>query len=204
MVGMSAKDDSSGRNAELPGHLGDIMSSRETSTIIDGDYTPLERILLTANGNLQRILSSYFNAKVTVEILRNEVVQDTDNKEIMLFDREVDIHCLGKICCNAKSSITLSSPKYIEMIKSNQVGIGQLFRYVNILPEFELLMVRRDKDYLIRKYSLETKGIQCVITESFPNHLFSDGLNLVNLSSSEHDSKASHFRSINALSPHLI
>jgi hypothetical protein len=38
---------------------GDIMSSKvniETSILLKGEYLPMERVVLTANGNLQRIM----------------------------------------------------------------------------------------------------------------------------------------------------
>ena len=37
-------------------------------------FTPLERIAITANGNLQRLISSYYNAPVTVTCILNEEV----------------------------------------------------------------------------------------------------------------------------------
>jgi hypothetical protein len=36
--------------------MGDTFSDLETHTFVNGDFTPLERVVLTANGNLQRIL----------------------------------------------------------------------------------------------------------------------------------------------------
>ena len=42
--------------SNVPAHFGDIMACRETAASVVGEFTPLERILLTANGNLQRII----------------------------------------------------------------------------------------------------------------------------------------------------
>ena len=67
------------QDALSPHHFGDIMSSNETRLVFppqDNYYTPIERILLTANGNLQRILSAYFNATVTVDIIYNNQLDD--------------------------------------------------------------------------------------------------------------------------------
>ena len=45
-------------NVEItPDNFGDIMSYKETLILFPDEFTPLERILLTANGNVQRILS---------------------------------------------------------------------------------------------------------------------------------------------------
>eukprot|EP00953_Heterococcus_sp_UTEX-ZZ885_P023801 13068-Heterococcus_DN1.PRE.2 len=37
-------------------HFGDIMEGNSTGVVVMADFTPLERVLLTANGNLQRII----------------------------------------------------------------------------------------------------------------------------------------------------
>jgi hypothetical protein len=40
----------------VPSHFGDIMSQSDTTNILQGDFSPIERIFLSANGNLQRLL----------------------------------------------------------------------------------------------------------------------------------------------------
>lgn len=40
----------------VPNHFGDIMSYRETSISFPIGYSPIQRVLLSANGNLQRVL----------------------------------------------------------------------------------------------------------------------------------------------------
>jgi hypothetical protein len=37
-------------------HFGDIMEGNSTGVVVMADFTPLERVVLTANGNLQRII----------------------------------------------------------------------------------------------------------------------------------------------------
>ncbi|KAJ3255995.1 hypothetical protein HK103_005802 [Boothiomyces macroporosus] len=152
----------------VPAHLGDIMALTETNTILSGDYSPLERICLTANGNLQRILSSYFNSKVTVGIIKNEKLNQTN----LVYDRVVNLNCQGRTLCVAESTITITDGKIIQLIESKTVGIGQLFRYLNILPEFVLLEAGREPDSFWRVYLLKSPGIVCKIKEIFPNDLF--------------------------------
>lgn len=55
------------------------------------EFTPIERIILTANGNLQRILSAFFNAAVTVKIIYNNVI--TANE----FDRKVHLQVKNQV-----------------------------------------------------------------------------------------------------------
>ena len=40
----------------IPNNFGDVMSSRATTLLLPDEFSGLERICLTANGNLQRIL----------------------------------------------------------------------------------------------------------------------------------------------------
>ncbi|TPX69978.1 hypothetical protein SpCBS45565_g02034 [Spizellomyces sp. 'palustris'] len=159
----------------VPRHFGDIMSSRETTLILPSDFSPMERILLTANGNVQRVLSAYYNSTVSVDIIHNELISDesASNAETeSVFRREVNLCCLNQICCNAKSTVTITDPEYLRLILEQQVGIGQLFRYLNILPEFELLQVGRTVHSFWREYDLRSNGVNCRIREEFPLGVF--------------------------------
>jgi chorismate-pyruvate lyase len=157
-------------------HFGDIMGL-ETALILPGNYTALERIILTANGNLQRILSAYFNAKVTVNVKMNEF---TVEKDVLKIERMVILECDAKLLCTAKSRITVSNPKFVHLLQSGQVGIGQLFRFrssltrrsLDILPRFHLLKHGKGLDGLFRDYLLLFDGIECQIYELFPLDLF--------------------------------
>ena len=55
--------------------LGDISGGLETTMEYLPRFTPMERIAITATGNLQRIVSSYYNSPVTVSCVRNEEVR---------------------------------------------------------------------------------------------------------------------------------
>jgi hypothetical protein len=46
--------------------FGDLTGGLETTIDYLPNFTPLERIAITATGNLQRIISSYYNSPVTV------------------------------------------------------------------------------------------------------------------------------------------
>jgi len=52
------------------GGLGDITGGLETTIDYLPNFTPLERIAITATGNLQRIIASYYNSPVKVRELR--------------------------------------------------------------------------------------------------------------------------------------
>jgi hypothetical protein len=71
----------------IPSHFGDIMSHTEMCITFpkDLEFTPIERIILTANGNLQRILSAFFNDTISVKIIYNNQISDYE------FDRKVHL-----------------------------------------------------------------------------------------------------------------
>ena len=75
-----------------PNHLGDILSARETivSFPLEEQFNGIERVLLTANGNLQRIMSAYYNSQVTVNIIHSTRISNA-------FDREVILSCNNKV-----------------------------------------------------------------------------------------------------------
>ena len=73
------------------------MSSQalETRTKLPAEFSPLQRILLTANGNVQRILSAYYNDTVQVRVIWNEARESSPNLNV--FDRKVEIVCDEKV-----------------------------------------------------------------------------------------------------------
>eukprot|EP00466_Bigelowiella_natans_P016970 jgi/Bigna1/80402/fgenesh1_pg.70_\ len=103
--------------------------------------TEFERVVLTANGNLQRIISACFNEpvrlisefKVTVEILQNEK-QECDYK----YFRKVKLRCGQRHFCTALSMVTINDKKMQNAVDQRKVGIGQLFRVFNILPKYTI------------------------------------------------------------------
>lgn len=67
------------------------VGSRDVEIRLPASFTPLERIAISAEGDLQRIVASYYNAAVTVGIRRCLEVEPG------LFDREVDLSVLGQV-----------------------------------------------------------------------------------------------------------
>ena len=165
-------------------NFGDIMAGTQTNVTVNGNYSPLERIVITANGNLQRILSAYYGAPVTV------VIKKCDKVSKGLYDREVDLVVNDEVVCTALGQITLYDNVCIEAVESKSIGVGQLFRYMGVLPVFSLIAVGRstmdDEDVelrpsrfkgvaannaaatsLWREYELKCPQIKCRFTEVF-------------------------------------
>ena len=161
--------------AETGGSLGDIMNNAESAAALlsstsglvmnenlslndrfpNCNFTPMERIALTANGNLQRIFASYYDTPVTVEVIscvlrrrrrrrrRRQQQQPQEEDETMVWDRVVHVQVYNRTVCKATSVIRVNSPTCCELITSQTVGIAQMFRHLNRLPTFTLLNAGR-------------------------------------------------------------
>jgi len=126
------------------------------------NFTNMERIALTANGNLQRIFSSYYDEPVVVHVdsctRRDNSIKSSgsSSKNVMnglcdtyqltstpnddaIWDRVVYIQVHNQTICKATSIINVHSTSCIQLIEEGSVGLGQLFRYLNKLPTFSLL-----------------------------------------------------------------
>lgn len=100
-------------------------------------------------------MSAYYGSTVYVQVKHCEKVSN----EIMLYEREADILVGNKVFCNAKGRVrhllilqtVLIQPHNClfpkieifdaicqELVESKVIGVGQLFRFLNILPSFQL------------------------------------------------------------------
>ena len=130
------------------------------------DFTPLQRILLTATGTLQGVLSAYFGQQVRV-VVRKQAVEDR-----WVVHRVADLMAGELVVCHADSQITLTLDKVREELLAKQKGIGQILEALGIRPEFRLLEVGRGDGDFWRVYKLEGPGVVYRITETFPEGLF--------------------------------
>lgn len=137
----------------------------------------MDRVILTANGNLQRILASYYDAPVSVHVHHCHLRSDHTAAHLpAIWDRVVDLRVLGHVVCTATSVITVHDAQCAQWVQSGQVGLGQLFRYLDLLPEFTLLDAgmcdaQQDDDNggggFWRCYRLECQELICEIHEVF-------------------------------------
>ncbi|KAI9500446.1 hypothetical protein BX070DRAFT_195902 [Coemansia spiralis] len=155
------------------------MSQRETSCMLPAVFkNPVQRIMLMANGNLQRVLSAYYNLPVSVEVLFSEPEDSwrvAERKLPIRYCRDINLICNRTIVCSAQSTVDLLTQKAADMVISQGVGIGQLFRYMNVLPTFSLLEAHlSDTDgSFSRLYELRSEDVVCTITENFPDGMLS-------------------------------
>jgi hypothetical protein len=194
--------------------LGDIMSSGEllddgvkkknlASTY--GITNPLDRMALTANGNLQRLVASYYDAPVTVVVemcqLRttetttttaaaaddtagtygvqssycSSATSTTTTVSSQTWDRLVHLQVHGQTFCTATSVITVHDPLCQQLVADGKVGLGQLFRYLDLMPEFVLhdaavattTTTTGGGGGFWRDYTLQCAELTCRIHEDF-------------------------------------
>ena len=80
--------------------------------------------------------------------------------------------------CDAKSVVTISDPEILKLITQENVGIGQLFQRLNVLPKFELIQLGKTQEFFWREYTLKHTGITCHIHEFFPIPLYESSLQI--------------------------
>ena len=194
------------------GTFGDIMSQPNNDDVQDGLVTsesyslediydissPLDRIALTANGNLQRLFSSYYDAPVVVEMVhctkqKEQNPKQTDyesdkNPPLSTFsaswNRRVMLKVFDRTFCTADSIVVVHSQEIENLVESGTVGIGQIFRHFNILPEFNLIKAGpTTAGGIWRHYTLESNLVTCSIREVFCNDVW----NLSPLSTADDD-----------------
>lgn len=155
-------------------HFGDLLGTGKPGLeedVLARFNEPLDRLILTADGTLQVLVSSWHSRVVQVKVLRHE-----PRKDGLVYDREIELvfadDLTSKAFCNAKSVVTYESLDLVQ--KAEGFGIGQLFRAWNILPRFELLDAGKSllDETMWRKYRLFGEGIECVIHETFPRNPF--------------------------------
>mmetsp|Transcript_8736 Transcript_8736/g.16023 ORF Transcript_8736/g.16023 Transcript_8736/m.16023 type:complete len:377 (-) Transcript_8736:264-1394(-) len=150
--------------AKGAGHLGDVLAARDDGTwnFLQSENArqelgPLERLMTTANGNLQRIVSSWTNRDVSVKVLKNDLVESSPEQ---VYHRLVKLECDEIEFGTADSTVTLSDPRLKEAAASGRVGLGQLLREFNLLPAFHLEMAKVHPGGTIeRQYKLQCTGM---------------------------------------------
>ena len=162
---MLAHDDGAEHLGDVGGaHLDTDLSFFAKSRI---EFTPAQRVALTANGNLQRVLSAYHNERVTIRVLSHE------RESLGLWRRRVVLELADRPACVARSSVVARTRTAIEEA-SKGGGLGQLFSELGGKQEFSLLEVARADTTFSRVYVLSNAHLVCHIEEVMPLNLFED------------------------------
>lgn len=85
-------------------------------------------MILQATGNLQRLLSAYYNVPSQVKIVKNDVVKnELDETPHMLFERKIVMYFDKKYAYEADSILTVKDSNVLELIEKHKYGLGQIF-----------------------------------------------------------------------------
>ncbi|KAI8091366.1 uncharacterized protein B0P05DRAFT_527171 [Gilbertella persicaria] len=152
------------------------LSSKNVFLRLPDSFTPLERMLLQATGNLQRILSAYYNVPSQVKIIKNETVPSADTP-YMQFERKIVMYFGNKLAYEADSILTVKDSAVLELIEKHKYGLGQIFGHTHRSPDFVLHAVGRHGNApgasFWRDYSLTVPDVlDCFIRETFVEGLF--------------------------------
>ena len=169
-------------------------TKNQTTTSLAAAYGithPLNRMALTANGNLQRLVSSYYDAPVAVQVdycqargtstssssSTSSTTTSTPAAAVLphhIWDRRVHLTVYNQTFCVATSEIVVHDAACQALVESGQVGLGQLFRFLDVLPTFDLhdggplLLESTGKNGgFWRDYTLECPELSCRIREEF-------------------------------------
>ncbi|KAJ7107068.1 hypothetical protein C8R44DRAFT_805200 [Mycena epipterygia] len=124
------------------------------------ELTGLERVALSAQGDLQRILSAFFARPIVLALIYSHTytkrpddslaplplpnpsaVAATSPESQIVQNRQVHLQCGGKLVCTATSTVKISSARCAHLFLEEKYGIGQLFSKIGATPMFELLAV---------------------------------------------------------------
>lgn len=83
----------------------------------------MERMILQANGNLQRLLSAYYNVPSHVEIIKNIKSEGIN----VYYEREIKMYFENEFVYNAQSILTVKDDTVLELIEKHKYGLGQIF-----------------------------------------------------------------------------
>ena len=161
-----------GGSRKLPRDFGDIIASEGPTLPLTAVslFSPVERLALTANGNLQRVMSALYGERVMVRVLESR------RSSAREYTRTVHLESAGRgSFCVARSRVSLRDPALAAAVKGGQVGLGQLFRHYDILPKFKIVSFGRigaDGAWW-RLYELDHPRICCRIREEFVAGAFS-------------------------------
>ncbi|KAG2347491.1 hypothetical protein BDR05DRAFT_958203 [Suillus weaverae] len=143
---------------------------------IPEDTTSVERIMLAAQGDLQRLMSSFFARPIFIELVYangSPRLQPASPEHPITQSRQVHLMCASRIVCTATSNVTITNPEFERLFLDDKYPIGQTFRKMLRHPQFTLLDVQAQvvcgKRELRRTYTLETDGFLCEILEVFPD-----------------------------------
>lgn len=142
------------------------------------DVTGIERIALSAQGDLQRVLSAFFARPIVIALVYSQTLHQTSPASALVpltlpnptviasaspetpivQTRQVHLQCSGKIVCTATSRVRITSSECARLFLEEKYAIGQMFRRLEKVPAFELLSVGSGPVDEIERSSKPSRG----------------------------------------------
>ncbi|KXN87668.1 hypothetical protein AN958_08305 [Leucoagaricus sp. SymC.cos] len=153
------------RNAKNEVIISPTYSFTQKTTTVSYPWPPtitgVERIALSAQGDLQRVLSAFFARPISIIVIFEktywqrspdtppeplkqatpEIVASASPDTPLVQTRQVHLQCSGKVVCRATSTVRMTSANTAQLFLVDKYAIGQTFRRLEKLPTFELLSV---------------------------------------------------------------
>jgi len=150
------------------------VSSEPFSQLPPG-FTAAQRMLLTANGNVERILSSYYSRPVSLLVVLNH------RRASATFDRQVTLLLESRQLMIAKSTCFITNEHWLAVMDEEKLSIGELFRRFDVLPTFTLHATGMVPGGFWRQYELRAHGLTCQINETFDAAIFEQSFDEVDV-----------------------
>ena len=78
-----------------------------------------------------------------------------ESKVLASWDREVTMRIFSREFCKVRPHVQAHSPEVVQLLECLSIGLGQLFRQVELIPQLKLYDAEKDEDGgLWRSYSL--------------------------------------------------
>lgn len=137
----------------------------------DGQYSILERVLLSHHGPVQTVLSVIWGEPLQVHVVSQEDSQDKDRPAII---RLIDMCTDHLVVMRARSRIFTRecSPQVVEFVRQKQLGLGQIATRLGIPITRHILKIGKTKDVFWREYDMRGDGLHYVIQEYLPIALY--------------------------------
>ncbi|KAI7905226.1 uncharacterized protein BX663DRAFT_502162 [Cokeromyces recurvatus] len=166
---------------KIPFQFTEELSSKNVFLRLPSEFSPLERMLIQATGNLQRILSAYYNVPSHVKIIKNRMIPNKSNlsQTTKQFERKIIMYFGDKLAYEADSVLIVKDNTILELLEKHKYGLGQIFGHTNRSPDFVLHAVGRRGNApgasFWRDYSLTIPDVlDCFIRETFVEGLFEE------------------------------
>ncbi|KAI9308700.1 hypothetical protein BJ944DRAFT_259794 [Cunninghamella echinulata] len=167
---------------KIPFQFTEELSSKNVFVRLPESFSPVERMILQASGNLQRLISAYYNVPSHVDIIYNNVIStksshSSSQSHHTQYDRKIKMYFADKMVYEADSILHVKDQNVLDLIEKHKYGLGQIFGHTKRSPDFMLLVVGRHGTKpgasFWRDYSLRIPDVlDCFIRETFVEGLF--------------------------------